>query len=330
VIAATEACKLKAMQLRNLGSTGLQVPPIMLGGNVFGWTLNELDSVRVLDQALDAGLNFIDTADVYSRWTPGHKGGESETIVGKWLARDGRRARVILATKVGMDMGNGNVGLAPDYIERAVDDSLNRLRTEYIDLYQSHQDDAKTPIENTLRAYERLIKKGKVRFIGASNYTGARLREALATSRNNGLPAYQTLQPLYNLIEREPYESDLAPVAAEYGLGVLPYSSLASGFLTGKYRTEHDLEGRPRAGAVKKYMNARGRAVLDALDSVAREHETTPARVALRWLLTRPGITAPIASATKAEHVADLAAAATLQLSAGAVERLTEASAPAA
>ena len=317
------------MQMRNLGKTPLRVPPIMLGGNVFGWTVDESQSFRLLDAALDAGLNFIDTADLYSRWVPGHTGGESETIIGKWMA-GGKRGRVIVATKVGMDMGDGKVGLAPAYIESAAEDSLRRLRTDHIDLYQSHQDDLKTPIEETLRAYERLIQAGKVRYIGASNFGGARLREAMETARLNRLPAYVTLQPHYNLVEREPYESDLAPVAARYGLGVLPYFSLASGFLTGKYRQAEDAQGKVRGGSVVKYLNQRGLAVLAALDEAARKLDSNPTRVALAWLIARPNVTAAIASATRTEHVADLAGAAELQLDSASLEALDRVSTPVA
>lgn len=302
----------------------------MLGGNVFGWTVDESDSFRLLDAALDAGLNFIDTADVYSRWIPGHVGGESETILGKWFARGGKRDRVILATKVGMDMGDGKQGLAPKYIEQAVEASLRRLQTDRIDLYQSHKDDDKTRLEDTLAAFDRLIEQGKVRFIGASNYSGARLREAMEASQRNRLAAYQTLQPHYNLVERENYESDLAPVVAEYDLGVIPYFSLAAGFLTGKYRSEADAKDKPRGGIVGKYLNERGFAVIAALDEVAREYKSTLASVALAWLLAQPGITAPIASATNEKQLADLVKATELKLDAGAIAKLSSASAPAA
>jgi aryl-alcohol dehydrogenase-like predicted oxidoreductase len=314
------------MRTRKLGNTALDVPVVTMGGNVFGWTVSESDSPRLLDAALDAGLNFIDTADLYSRWVPGHTGGESETIIGKWLHATGKRDRVILATKVGMDMGDGKVGLAAAYIERAAEDSLRRLRTDRIDLYQSHQDDARAPMEETLRAYERLIEQGKVRYIGASNYKGDRLREAMETARRDHLPAYQTLQPHYNLIEREPYETDLAPVVAQYGLGVLPYFSLASGFLTGKYRTAADLQNHVRGALVGKYLNERGLAVLAALDEVAASTNANPARVALAWLIARPGITSAIASATRVEQLADLTGAAELTLDAEALERLDRAS----
>lgn len=316
------------MQKRKLGKTGVEVPPIMLGGNVFGWTVNEADSFRLLDAAFDAGLNFIDTADVYSKWIPGHAGGESETILGKWFASSGKRDRVFIATKLGMDMGDGKQGLAPKYIAQAVEASLRRLQTDRIDLYQSHKDDDKTPLDETLGAFDKLIQQGKVRFIGASNYNGARLREALETSKRKGLARYETLQPHYNLVERENYESDLAPVVAEYGLAVIPYFSLAGGFLTGKYRSESDVQGKARAGIVGKYVNARGLAVLDALDEVAKEYKSTPASVALAWLMAQPGIAAPIASATNEKQLADLVAATELKLDRASIEKLSRASAP--
>jgi len=314
------------MRKRKAGPTDLEVPVIMLGGNVFGWTVGEEDSFALLDQAFDAGLNFIDTADVYSRWVPGHTGGESETIIGKWFARSGRRNDVVLATKVGMDMGDGRQGLKPEYIQRAVEDSLRRLQTDRIDLYQSHKDDETTPNEDTLGAYARLIEAGKVRYIGASNYTGARLRKALETAGRTGLPAYATLQPHYNLMERQGYESDLAPVVAEHGIGVIPYYSLASGFLSGKYRSADDTAGKARGRGVAKYLNERGFAVLAALDEIAGEHRSTPAAVALAWLIAQPGITAPIASATSAPQMEDLISATQLKLDAGSVQKLSDAS----
>jgi aryl-alcohol dehydrogenase-like predicted oxidoreductase len=300
----------------------------MLGGNVFGWTVDEADSFRLLDAAFDEGLTFIDTADVYSRWIPGHVGGESETILGKWFTRSGKRNQIFIATKVGMDMGDGKQGLAPKYIAEAVEASLRRLQTDRIDLYQSHKDDEKTPLVDTLAAFDRLIKEGKVRFIGASNYTGVRLREALGTSKRNNMASYETLQPHYNLVERENYEADLAPMVAEYGLGVIPYFSLAGGFLTGKYRSEADLQGKARAGIVGKYVDALGLGVLDALDAVAGEYKSTPASVALAWLIAQPGITASIASATNEKQLGDLAAAARLKLDRAAIVRLSAASAP--
>lgn len=318
------------MQTRLLGQTGLTVPAIMLGGNVFGWTLDESSSFRILDAAFDSGLTFIDTADIYSTWVPGNKGGESETIIGKWLARTGKRNQVTIATKVGMDMGGGKKGLSPAYMVQAVEDSLRRLQTDRIDLYQSHEDDPGVPLEETLGAFTTMIQKGKVRFIGASNYSGGRLREAMETSTRNSLARYQTLQPHYNMMERDAYETDLAPVVAEYGLGVVPYFSLAGGFLTGKYRSEADLKGSARGGGVGKYLNDRGRAVLAALDATAKDAQSTPARVALAWLMTRPGIVAPISSATKTDHVTDLVEATKLHLSQAAFDQLTAASATAA
>lgn len=295
----------------------------MLGGNVFGWTVDENTSFRLLDAAFDLGLNFIDTADVYSRWKPGNSGGESETIIGKWFARSGKRNKVILATKVGKDMGDGKVGLAPRYIEQAVEASLKRLQTDSIDLYQSHADDQTVPIEETLAAFGKLIQQGKVRFIGASNYSGSRLRAALEASKRDQLPSYQTIQPHYNLMERATYESDLAPVVKEYGIGVVPYYALASGFLTGKYRSEADLKDKARAAGAGKYLNPRGLAVLKALDAAAEEHRSTQARVALAWLIAQPGITAPIASATSEAQLVDLAEATKLTLSKTTLDRLS-------
>src|SRR4051794_25791577 len=318
------------MEQKKLGPSDLDVPSICLGGNVYGWTLSEADTFHQLDRALDAGLNFIDTADVYSRWAPGHQGGESETIIGKWFAKTGRRKEVILATKVGMEMGEGKKGLSARYITEAVDASLRRLQTDYIDLYQAHSDDPDTRLEETLGAFDILVRVGKVRFIGASNYTGARLAEAIETSRKNGVAAYVSLQPHYNLVERQPFESDLLPVVRTYGLGVIPYFSLAAGFLTGKYTRASDPAQSARGGMVKKYFNDHGFAVVDALVEVAKAHRSTPARVALAWLLDQPGITAPIASATNDRQFEDLAAAITLELDQDEIRRLCEVSAPVA
>lgn len=315
------------MELRNLGSSDLRVPAICLGGNVFGWTLSEADSFHQFDRAVGAGLNFIDTADLYSRWAPGHKGGESETILGEWFAKSGRRKDVILATKVGMDMGEGKKGLSARYIAEAFEGSLRRLQTDYIDLYQAHTDDAETPLDETLGAFDKLVKAGKVRAIGASNYTGARLAEAMETSSRNGLAAYVSLQPQYNLMERQPFESDLLPVVKKYKVGVIPYYSLAAGFLTGKYQPGADVSQAARGGSVKKYMNERGFAVIAALEDVAKAHNATPARVALAWLGAQPGVTAPIASATSDRQLHDLIAAAELRLDRASVERLNEVSA---
>jgi aryl-alcohol dehydrogenase-like predicted oxidoreductase len=316
------------MQTRKLGHNGPEVPSICLGGNVYGWTVSESDSFHQFDRAVSSGLNFIDTADVYSRWAPGHNGGESETIIGKWFARSGRRKDVFLATKVGMEMGEGKKGLSASYIAEAVEDSLRRFQTDYIDLYQAHTDDASTPLEETLGAFDKLVKSGKVRHIGASNYSGARLAEAIETSRKNGLAEYISLQPHYNLVERQKFESDVQPVVLKYKVGVIPYFSLAAGFLTGKYRRGGEDSQSARAGMVKKYFNDHGYAVVDRLDDVAKAHNSTPARVALAWLLAQPGITAPIASATSDKQLDDLIAAADLRLDQVSIERLNQVSAP--
>ncbi|MGA9587033.1 MAG: aldo/keto reductase [Terracidiphilus sp.] len=314
------------MEKRQLGAGGPEVPVICLGGNVYGWTLAEADAFRQFDAALDLGLNFIDTADVYSRWAPGHTGGESETIIGKWFAKSGRRKDVILATKVGMDMGDGRKGLKPAYIRQAVEDSLRRLQTEHIDVYQAHKDDEETPLAESLGAFDELMKQGKVRYIGASNYSGARLAEALETSRKNGLTSYISLQPHYNLVEREQFESELLPVVQKYRLGVIPYFSLAAGFLSGKYRGKQDTEKAARGAMVQKYLNDWGFGVIAALDEVARDKDATPARVALAWLIAQPGITAPIASATNNKQLNDLAEAANLKLDRESIEKLNEVS----
>lgn len=317
------------MKKRRVGRSSLQVPVLCLGGNVFGWTVNERDSFHLLDAALDAGLNFIDTADVYSRWAEGHTGGESETVLGKWFARSGRRSQVVLATKLGFDMGDGKKGLSRKYIVEAVEASLGRLQTDYIDLYQAHTDDTETPLEETLAAFDSLVKQGKVRVIGASNYSGARLKEAIEISEKNNLARYECLQPNYSLVERSTFESDLLPVVEQYGIGVIPYFALAAGFLTGKYRSKQDAAGRARSQMVEKYLNDRGFAVLKALDAVAAELQSTPARVALAWLIAKPGITAPIASATSLDQLTDLAEATRLELPSDAIATLDEASAPA-
>jgi aryl-alcohol dehydrogenase-like predicted oxidoreductase len=315
------------MQMRALGRSGLQVAPLALGGNVFGWTADEAASFAVLDAFVDDGFNLIDTADVYSRWVPGHVGGESEAMIGRWLKKSGKRHRVVLATKVGKDMGDGKIGLAPKYIRQAVDASLERLQTDHIDLYQSHDDDPNVPLADTLGAYADLIQAGKVRAIGASNYTAARLKEALDTSARLNLPRYESLQPLYNLVERPAYEAELEPLCRAEQVGVINYFALASGFLTGKYRSEADARKSPRGGGiVKKYLNERGRRVLDALDSAAAQHKATPAQVALAWQIARPGVTAPIASATSVAQWRDIAGAVRLQLDAGTIAAIDAAS----
>ena len=302
------------IRLRPLGRSGLEVSPICLGGNVFGWTVDEAMSFRLLDAWVDAGFNFVDTADVYSRWVPGHAGGESETIIGKWLRQSGKRHAIVLATKVGKPMGDGDKGLSKAYIRRAVEASLRRLRTDVIDLYQAHDDDAATPLEETLGAFAELVKEGKVRAIGASNYTAPRLALAIETSERLGLPRYESLQPLYNLVERDAFEAELEPVCVEHGLGVINFYALASGFLTGKYRSAADLGKSVRGGGAGKYLNERGLAILGALDAVAETVGATPAQVALAWQIARPSITAPIASATTPAQLDELVAAARLTL----------------
>ena len=316
------------MKHRPLGRSGLTVPPLCFGCNIFGWTVDETSSFRLLDAALEHGLTFLDTADVYSRWVPGHSGGESETIIGKWMKARGNRDRIILATKVGMDMGNGNVGLKPDYLVRAVEDSLRRLQTDYIDLYQSHKDDETTSQEQTLAGYDGLIKAGKVRAIGASNFSAERLKSALDVSRSKGLPRYESMQPDYSLVERSGYEGALQRVCEENDVGVITFFSLAAGFLTGKYRSEVDFGKSPRGSrSIPKYMNPRGMRILACLDEIAAESRTEPAAIALAWLMAKPSITAPIASATKPEHVATLLAATKLELTKNQIECLDTASA---
>jgi aryl-alcohol dehydrogenase-like predicted oxidoreductase len=315
------------MEKRQLGNSGLTVAPLAFGGNVFGWTADEGTSFKLLDAFAEAGLNLIDTADVYSRWVPGHQGGESETIIGRWLKESGKRDRVIIATKVGMEMAADRKGLSRSHILRSVEDSLRRLQTDVIDLYQAHQDDPNTPLAETLDAFARLIEQGKVRAIGASNYTAARLSEALKVSRDNGLPKYESLQPNYNFYDRADYEAELEPFCVENKLGVIPYFSLAKGFLTGKYRSEADLSKSPRGQGVKRYLDARGFRILQALDEVAAQYQSTPARVALAWLIARPSITAPIASATSLEQLDDLIAATRLELDKATIAKLDQASA---
>lgn len=314
------------MEKRELGHSGIKVAPFCFGGNVFGWTIDEPKSFELLDAFTGKGFDFIDTADVYSRWAPGNKGGESETIIGNWLNKNGKRQNVIIATKVGKPMAEDKKGLSKKYIIEAAEASLKRLQTDYIDLYQSHDDDQQTPFEETFEAYEQLLKEGKVRAIGASNYTENRLREALNVSESRGLIAYQTLQPEYNLYDREDFEKNLEPLCIEKGLGVINYFSLASGFLTGKYRSEDDLNKSQRGGGIKKYLNDRGHAILKALDQIAGEYNSTPAAVSLAWLIARPSITAPIASATSVQQLDDITKAVELNLSTEAITILNKAS----
>jgi aryl-alcohol dehydrogenase-like predicted oxidoreductase len=315
------------MERRRLGNSGLKVAPLAFGGNVFGWTVAEKTGFELLDAFVAHGFNLIDTADVYPKWAPGNQGGESETMIGNWLRHSGRRQDVVIATKVGVEMAPDRKGLSKGHILRSAEESLRRLQTDYIDLYQSHVDDQSTPLEETLEAYDQLMKQGKVRAIGASNYNAARLEEALHVSRSRGLPRYESLQPLYNLYDRAVFEDELEPLCARDNIGVVPYYSLAAGFLSGKYRAEADLAEKARGNAVKKYLNERGLRILAALDAVAAKYDSTPARVALAWLIARPTITAPIASATSLDQLNDLIAATRLKLDHESIESLNRASA---
>ena len=315
------------MNRRKLGNTGFDVAPLAFGGNVFGWTVDEATSFHLLDAFVDAGFNLIDTADSYSRWVTGHQGGESETIIGRWIAARGRHDDVVIATKVGSDMGLGRKCLRKDYILQAAEASLRRLQVDAIDLYQSHWDDETTPLDETLEAYATLIAQGKVRAIGASNLSVDRLQQALDVSARNGLPRYLTLQPPYNLYDRATFEGPLASLCIREGLGVISYFALAAGFLTGKYRSEADFAKSARGGGMSKYLNPRGLRILAALDRVAADKHATPAAVALAWLIDRPGLTAPIASATTVEQLGELIAATRLRLDADAVRALDQASA---
>jgi aryl-alcohol dehydrogenase-like predicted oxidoreductase len=308
-------------------ATGIEVAPLAFGGNVFGWTIDEKRSFELLDAFADAGFNLIDTADVYSHWKPGNKGGESETIIGKWLKLRGNRDKVIIATKVGGAVTGGKKSLTRQHILQAVEGSLQRLQTDYIDLYQSHWDDLDTPVAETIETYAELVKQGKVKAIGASNLSAERLIESIEYSDAHGLPRYETLQPEYNLYNRRKYEQEYEPICLEKGLGVINYYALASGFLTGKYRNPGDVEKSARGGGVvKTYLNDRGLRILDALDEVAKDYNTTPASIAIAWLIARPSITAPIASATSIEQLDDLVEAAQLQLDHEAIEMLNKAS----
>ncbi|MFL5562629.1 MAG: aldo/keto reductase [Gemmatimonadaceae bacterium] len=317
-----------ARQQRPLGRTGFSIAPLALGTNVFGWTIDEPTSFSVLDAFVDAGFDAIDTADAYSKWAPGNKGGESETIIGNWLRRDpSKRGRVHILTKVGSEMGPGRKGLSKRWIEQAVEDSLRRLHIDTIDLYQSHWPDPDTPYEETLSAYARLLQAGKVRAIGASNLDAAQLTEALRVAEEKKLPRYETLQPEYNLYSRERFEDGLQEIAIREGLGVITYYSLASGFLSGKYRSRDDLSKSARGSGVAKYLDDRGMRILDALDDVGRRQSAQPAEIALAWLMQRPGVTAPIASATSREQLASLVHAAEVRLTSEDLAQLDAASA---
>jgi aryl-alcohol dehydrogenase-like predicted oxidoreductase len=315
------------MHSRRLGRTDLDIAPLVLGGNVFGWTADKSDSFAVLDRFLGAGLNAIDTADVYSSWAPGNSGGESETIIGEWMKARGNRSRVIVVTKVGSPMGKGKEGLKPGYIAEAAEASLKRLQTDVIDLYLSHWPDMATPVEETLGAYQRLIEQGKIRWCGASNLSVKLLEAALAATKAKGLPRYEVLQPEYNLADRREFENGLADLCQREQIGVITYFSLAKGFLSGKYRSAADLTKSPRGEGVKAYLNSRGFRILDALEAVAARHKAKPAEVALAWAMARPGVTAPIASATSVEQVDSLVRATELALTGADMDALNAASA---
>jgi aryl-alcohol dehydrogenase-like predicted oxidoreductase len=316
------------MEYRPLGRSGLQVSPLCFGGNVFGWTADERTSFSLLDAWIDAGFNFVDTADVYSRWAPGHAGGESESTIGRWIRQGGRRSKLVIATKVGNDMGEGRVGLKPERIREAVEASLRRLNIECIDLYQAHRDDPSTPLEETLDAFSRLVDAGKVRALGASNYSAARLHEALQASARLGLPRFESLQPLYNLYDRFEFEDELQALCRREQVGVINYYALAAGFLTGKYRSAEDAGKSARGGmVVQKYLDARGQRIVRALDEAAERCNATPGQVAIAWLLAQPGVTAPIASATSLAQLQELVQAAELKLDEATLALLNEASA---
>ena len=322
------ATAISATSRRQLGRSSLQVSPLCFGGNVFGWTVDAATSFSLLDAWLDAGMNFVDTADVYSRWVPGHAGGESETIIGQWFKQSGKRDQIVLATKVGKDMGDGKVGLRPEYIRQAVDASLKRLQTDYIDLYQSHDDDESVPLADVLGTFDDLIKAGKVRAIGASNYSAARLAEALQTSEQLGLARYESLQPLYNLYDRAVFEAELQPLCAAQGVGVINFYALAAGFLSGKYRQPEDAAKSARgASTVGKYLNPRGLGILDALDAAAQRLNAQPSEVAIAWLLRQSAIAAPIASATSLAQLQSLVKASQLLLDDPTLSSLNSASA---
>lgn len=315
------------MEMRKLGRSSLETAPLVFGGNVFGWTTDEAMSFKLLDAFVDAGFTLIDTADVYSKWFPGNKGGESEVIMGNWLASRGNRDKVVIASKFGLEWGPGQVGLSPKYMMESIEGSLRRLKTDYIDLYQSHVDDPDTPIEATLEAYARLIEQGKVREIGASNFSAERFKESLDISTSQGLPRYQTLQPHYSLVERDIFEGPLQDVCVAEDISVISFFSLASGFLTGKYRSRADMEGQARGVRVEQYCNDRGFAIVAALDVIADRHNAKPGQIALAWLMTRPAVAAPIASATNMEQFAELIASVDIKLTQEDIDYLDKASA---
>ncbi|MDR2919416.1 MAG: aldo/keto reductase [Tannerella sp.] len=312
-------------QKRKIGNSELYIRPFVLGGNVFGWTADKKESFRILDAYIDAGFDFIDTANVYSNWVPGNKGGESETIIGEWIKKTGKRDEILIATKVGAAMSDGKKSLKKDYIMKEAEASLKRLNTDYIDLYFVHYDDTSTPVEETLGAFAKLIEQGKVGYTGASNMSPERIKESLESGRKNDLPAYVCLEPAYNLYDRQAYERDYEPLIEQYGLGVISYYSLASGFLTGKYKTKTDLADKQRGGKVEEYLNGRGERIIKALNEVAAMYNATPAQIALAWIKERPSVTAPIASVSKHGQL-DILKSVDIHLSKEAMNMLNNAS----
>jgi aryl-alcohol dehydrogenase-like predicted oxidoreductase len=317
------------MQRRAIGKSGLSVAPLAFGGNVFGWTADEPTSFRLLDAFVEAGFNLIDTADTYSAWVAGHAGGESETIVGRWLHASGRRDEVVVATKVGMEMGSGAKGLRRDHIAASIDASLARLQTDHVDLYQSHSDDPGTPLEETLRAHAELVEAGTVRAIGESNFSPERLAASIEVSRSHGWPRYESVQPKYNLVDRDVFEGPLEAACVRESLGVLTHSSLAKGYLSGKYRTPASFQTSARGPAVERLATERGRRVVAAVEAVAGRLDVSPSTVAIAWVVGRPSVTAAIASATTVEQLQELMAGATLTLDAGSRAELDAAGGPA-
>ena len=315
------------MTYKKLGKTTLEVPQIIFGGNVFGWTIDEKHSFRILDELYEKGFKTIDTADSYSHWAPGNSGGESEAIIGKWMKERKNRDKIILATKVGSNPGKEGRDISKEYILKAAEDSLKRLKTDHIDLYFTHWDDEKTPVEDTLEAYQTLIKQGKVRFIGASNLSPQRLQESLKASKKEGLPRYEILQPEYSLMQRKKFEDEYQKICREHKLGVISYFSLASGFLTGKYKSEEDIKGSKREKFLKDYFDERGKNILNTLKDIANHHNISQAGVALRWIIQKPDITAPIASATKPSHLKSFEEALSAELSPDEMEKLNKVSA---
>jgi aryl-alcohol dehydrogenase-like predicted oxidoreductase len=314
------------MKKVELGQTGLRVAPINLGGNVFGWTINEKQSFEILDTFVESGFNFIDTADTYSYWVEGNSGGESERIIGNWFKARGNRSKIVLATKVGFENGKRPADISKATILKTVEESLKRLNTDYIDLYYTHKDDDITRVDETMEAHHQLVKEGKVRAIGASNLSAEKLTASLEYAKQNNISSYQVYQPLYNLVERQEFETSYTSIIAENNLAVLPYYSLASGFLTGKYRSDQDLGKSQRGGGAKKYLTPQGFAVLDALDKISDKHNSSPAAISLAWLLTRPNVAAPIVSATSREQLQTILSATEITLDEEDINLLNDAS----